>query len=562
MQVRPSDYDESRSKEDCVTDLWVKQVAQALSKKFKVSVRKGASWSADVKKKVLVYGREIYFLTHTEALGLLVHEVAHLSHTVHPEKPQDAMLSKCLQLDHEAVNCLEDKRVEHIMGKAFVGAKEAIGIMNYEAIKNLEITLHEISVLEKQNMSDVNDARQRLGLVNYDDAQDFALARANWKKLPKDQQEIRLMQYRRNAPCLLTQVLLEASRQYYGQKPIKDYWFPEIVKKATVVAKKLKEGKVAEMKSTQEIADFWRTEIMPLVKEYITQEENSTQEESKTGSGHNPTDNPKKEWGETKNDKIRDYIRKKVNKRTGQNLEKHTFGKGITYSELKVLLKDLVQQHGRRLKQVLRDNMFDRQAGNHLSGKLNSKKLYKHRTGNMRLFTRKKESEKKDFAFSVICDTSGSMGAKRMSVLRKSVVVLSEILNSCSVPIGIRGFSYNVTDIKLLEGKIDERAFVNSLGRSSGGTNVIQAYTKSVAELSASSKKNKVHICITDGQFTNEWVSHIQEMMKKNKGIRFYGIGIHADLENTYGRENFTMVQSIDELIPSVIRILRKNIIG
>lgn len=560
----------SEAQDAFVTELWVKQVSNALAKKFNVKVHKGKTWGADVEKGVLTYGPEIYLLTHNEALGLLTHEIAHLRETRAPKR--DTVLAKEKPvLWHEGVNTLEDRRIEYIMGKEFPGGKEALALLNRTMTNRIRDIQGQLSTAMGEALQEVNSLRAERNEPPIT-AEEMTRDWVNWDKLQasgtQDEvqraNDVRNLAYNHGMPSVLTQVLIEATLQYEGEQPTQDYWNKEMVQRATVIADKMKRGKIEQMKSTQEIADFWKKEIVPLVQEYFTTKQEQQQQGSSVSASddHGKKPDGKPEYSQRPmSERIRKQIGE-IQKARGEEKEE-TESDGFSYKMATVLLRDQIRLYGYKLQRVLKDNMFDRTGGKHLSGKLDTRKLYKHRMGNMRLFKRKVESDKKDFAFAIITDISSSMRHQMMyKVARDAMVVLNEVLAFCGVPTGVWAFNWNTYQAKGFNEPTDNKKFSHVFRGATGGTDIVEAYKHSVPSLMATERKNKIHICLTDGGVNRLDIEQVNEIRNKNPSITYYGIGIKEDLSELFPRDKWQRIESSDELMPAVMRILRKHIIG
>jgi uncharacterized protein with von Willebrand factor type A (vWA) domain len=555
--------------DDCITELWLKQVAQALSKKFNVKVHKGKQWSADIEKGILTYGPEILLLNHNQALGLLTHEIAHLRET---RAPKETPISKQFPaLYHEGVNSIEDRRIEYIMGKEFPGAKEAIGLLNTYATDKVRNRQREITEQMLGAYDTLNEARIARGAspLPMGEVTRLMLTQNEVQTDTSEEAQVTLNEVTRcmpsRVPSVLTQVLIEACLQYEGHRPLEDNWNPDLVQQATKIADKMRSANVEQMKSTQEVADFWEKDIVPMVQQYFTRSQDTqqsySQESASDEHGAKKTGTPEYRRGS-----MTERIRKEIDsmkEAEGQGAELSNDQDGFNYRVRTVELRDMIRANGYKLQRVLRDNMYDRKGGKHLSGILNTRKLYKHRMGNMRLFQRKIESDKKDFSFAIQCDTSGSMSGMNMyKTARDSMVLLNEVLAFCKIPTSVYAFSYTVRKAKGINQPTDPRTFSRVFSRAGGGTDMVGAYSKSVPELQELGRKNKIHICITDGAINRLEIDEIKHMMQKHKDITFYGIGIKVGLEELFKSTQCFKIDDIEELMPTLMGILKRHIIG
>jgi hypothetical protein len=479
-------------------------------------------------------------------------------------------------LHHEGINAIEDRRIEHLMGKTFPGAKEALGQLNDTLNTRVKDTQAKINAHMQDMYKKANDMRTNASLQPYSDIGQFTkdfLQRdiLERSQVPEEKTagsilgqltyESRFGFKAVDMPSILTQVMIEASLQYEGQKPTENMWNPELLKTATAIADKMRTAKVREMPSTQDVADFWQKEIVPMVQSLFTRAEEQQQQQSGVSASD---DNGVKEDGKpsyakaSMTQKMKDMVdmMRGVDKESGNN------DSGFNYELKCTELRDVIRLYGYKLKRILRDNMYDRVGGRHLSGTLNTRKLYKHRIGNMRLFQRKTESDKKDFSFSIACDASGSMGVQGFKVARDAMVLLNEVLSYCNIPTSVYAFNWRIKQAKGLMEQTNPRQFSKVFERHGGGTDMIGVYKASVPELTNLGRKNKIHICITDGEIHRDEREEIQELMRKHNGIKYYGIGIKVDLEDLFPSGQRFTVQSVDDVPTTLMGIVQKHIIG
>jgi hypothetical protein len=214
-----------------------------------------------------------------------------------------------------------------------------------------------------------------------------------------------------------------------------------------------------------------------------------------------------------------------------------------------------------KLKRILKDKRFDRYSGRFLSGQLNGRKLYKHRMGDMRLFKRKVLDDKRDFSFMLNVDISSSMrSGGRMEQAQKATVLLLEVLTECDVPVGLVTFGQHVHVVKEPNAQLNHQTLAERLTRLEGNTRLVEGATQSAQLLRAQGLSNKVHITITDGNVYGSDMRELKELQTKFKDIKFYGIGVNAELGQAFPSDHTFNLQNTGELMPTLLGILKSHI--
>jgi hypothetical protein len=297
-------------KRDYVSAMWCKQIGQALAKKFKVSVRKGKNWSADVDKGVLTYGPEIHLLTHHQALGILCHEISHLRNTKHPEKRE--IQTKYPELSHQAVNMLEDHRIEHIIGNEFQGAKESIAMMRTHMNAKCETDMRKHGAELKRCFEQTQDTCLDQRVKPFKDLSEYQKSLMTRDTSTMTEDEATRTQIARSNDServpIATQILLAASLMHHG-KFADGFPDPEVNAKAREIADKMKSADIENMPSTQAIADFFESEVYPVMGDYFTVDEDRKAKRSKMQAGTEESEGKKAGYdAKSKSEEMRDRI--------------------------------------------------------------------------------------------------------------------------------------------------------------------------------------------------------------------------------------------------------------
>lgn len=548
-----------------VTALYVKQVTQALSKKFKVSVRKGRNWSADIEKGVLTYGPEIHYLTHTQALGLLCHEIGHLRYT---KRPKETELSKKFPvLHHDGVNMLEDKRIEKCMSVQFPGGREAIRSMRERLNAKCAVSLVEIGEKLKKDFDEAVDMCIKNGTKPFQTLAELQKYQA--EDVNRDDKKSCIahsvrMSY--HAP-ISTQILILASLLHEGTQ-VPDYPDKEVEARAKRVAEKMRKGRPEDMQSTQEIADFFESEVYPEISEYFTEKEERSANGNKYKAGTEQSDEEKNSCGgKTMSEEMRETISEMHEESTGEPLKFNDRGRNASaptdfnYDRTSALVQSEVGNAVRPLQRILKDKKYDRYGGRFLTGKLNSRKLYKHRMGDMRLFKRKVLDNKRDFAFAIAVDVSGSMNSRgRIQNAQKATVLLLELMTKAEVPVSLVTFGSGVTTVKGVDDELNEKKVEKHLGELESSTRLHDGIAQATKELMHSGRTNKVLITITDGQVWGHEKREIRELIAKRLQVHYYGIGVQIEVNDIFGENSSFNLKNVDELVPALLGILKKHI--
>jgi hypothetical protein len=127
------------------------KIADLLARQYKVIVREGEGWAANIKEKKVFYKKkDIYSLSEDHILGLLLHEIAHIHYTTDIAMPQINP-----ELIHSCLNMIEDISIEHIIGGDYPNAGEILESTKQEILDTLvkilpkmeNTSLHEKAML-------------------------------------------------------------------------------------------------------------------------------------------------------------------------------------------------------------------------------------------------------------------------------------------------------------------------------------------------------------------------------------------------------------------------------
>lgn len=209
-------------------------------------------------------------------------------------------------------------------------------------------------------------------------------------------------------------------------------------------------------------------------------------------------------------------------------------------------------------------------------GKLNTRKLWRHRIGDDKLFTRTTEGESINTCFYILGDESSSMGAKlgpapvdgsddvRISAheaCKRVSVAVGEVLNNVSIPVGIATFN---TVVREWHG-FDE-SWAGTLQRyapiPSNGTKTHLAVVWALKKLIDRPEARKVLVVVTDGDPGNSEVLNaaIAESEVLGIEVRFVLIGERYKAEYDKAGLYFGVANTEDALASAVFGALKRAI--
>ncbi len=234
-------------------------------------------------------------------------------------------------------------------------------------------------------------------------------------------------------------------------------------------------------------------------------------------------------------------------------------------------VKHLVAPTTAYLSRVLTDNKFDKFGGKFASGaKIDSRRLYKFRVGDTRLFQRRILRKTKDYAFSFLVDASGSMRGGPMREAVKAAILFSHTLGRLNIPFSIHSFNTRLKDYKQLgeefipfgrkTANMWEDIWDESGSSHAGGTwdaTAIRSHSNKMAKYSG----KKIMFVITDGDTNDGDYSLKNEVRKAEaRGIEMVGIGI-GGYAGEFVRDNYKDHAYVDDIekLPKVLAVKLKE---
>lgn len=557
-------YKEPKKEGIKVSPFWIRAIASALAKQNKVTIEKGSKWAMDMKNKKLVYTDTLNYLDKDSVLALLLHEIGHLKYSSYPWIDESTAIYKdAPEAMRNCLNAIEDTRIDHIVSQEYQNSFSLIDTLHWQSagqsiktLKEYNQKMQDFPKLEAKYKQDyvINAQKVKAGVISQQ-------AFDEWEDQAKPENKLDIKKLNPVAEIMFLFLTM-----YYGFESHlpKNYYNPKLVEKAKLVLEAQKKYVPEWFDNTREVQQYYEDVIYPIIKEEVPRNKDGSEKQppmssrealAKAQGGAGQEDFKRAQAllkdieGKIEEEMIRSGAKPSHDQPTRDQVDYNQY-----YEEI----KSMVNTSASKFMRVLKDNKFDRYVGSFRTGQLNSKRLFKYKANNFKMFQRKQERQNKDYAFSVLLDCSGSMEGSRIQESMKGVVLMSEVLNKSKVPFEVCFFS---------EGYKYGKSFNNHFSRVKmgteatqvygGGTSIAEPFKKSVASLDARREKHKIMITLTDGNVDGSDSEYIRKHVHKST-VMHYGIGIGVDLKDMF--PNSINIEDVNTLVGEFGKILKKHI--
>ena len=561
-------------------------------------------WESDVEKKIIAYPTKgklaIQDQQDYEVIGFLLHEISHYNFTT--INPAELKIDNPILNYAQTLNAFEDIRIERkIMGK-YPGT--------YDSLKRSNVIAQK-SYNEEEVLNKIPD--YAILLNNF--------IRAEWGLEPILNDKIK----KAWEDPKLQEAVAEAVKAKTTQEMVNDHIYEKIwsVIKTLIEEQEQSDsdnnGEGEGESNEQEPQNEEDQSIQSLMdkcvddnkKEELEQEMDEEQKQEqedkvpvKTKSADSKASSQEEqEEQENSEPEIKDSdfdLAKKT--RANQLKEEEETGEEdmsnyipfLSYEELYDRIEEYLLYFRKKLNSILVDNRLRRSGGSFRSGKLNNKKLYKWKCNDTKLFSKNILRMHKDYNVSLVIDESGSMKGGRSVFAAQTAVLLSEVLDYCSIPFSIVGFNTQVREYKKLnepytwtkkrnlENVIPESSGDNIYGTSDGvainiaasqldncvGENIIFVLTDGDSAPSGHSIPDEHRKRLKNKYHQNNDFNIISEVTKASKNALVIGVAITSD-GDYYTRDciirnypnNIVIEESdLDQLPIRILQLLQRHI--
>ncbi len=256
------------------------------------------------------------------------------------------------------------------------------------------------------------------------------------------------------------------------------------------------------------------------------------------------------------------------------------FNHKLDYREFEREIKPLIFTLTTTIKSVLVDNKRAREVPNKRRGRLDYNRLYKAECYNNRIFTKSELLSKKDYAFCLLVDESGSMQGSKIHEAVKSALLTERALSGNNLPFMFAGYTDHLYVYKHFDADVDNRNIlctgravchqettIGNPGDNSDGW----AVWNSAQLLNERKERTKIMIVFTDGipashgrycghnKFSDGGFKKIVTEVG-NTGIYVIGIGIINQYVKNYYEHYVEIRKDVTELPKKIGEILRRII--
>lgn len=527
---------------------YVQQMANALAAQHRITVKVGNEWKVDLENKTLTYNPSSLMMgTKSELLATLMHEIGKLRYCEHISKITDKYLAFYEQPVRELFSIFEDVRADYLMLKAYESASEiyesAIPFID-KKIDTYRVFARTFSELLPNNLQKLYD--------NFESQKDIQQKEALLLKYfrSKDetfiQQKIDDIRTRSQTKGNIYDYCGEILQIMYDTENHATHKYENIEKKVEETEDYIEPAK--KQNSSQENMNFLSKEIFPKIESLL---KSFSVEEEEFGEFPSMSDEAKYHLKQMMSEQLQRMLgggRKNSGVNTDEEGNSKVRNSGPSgnnippewangdYGALKESVSSDINALVNKLTFLRREEMSVKYQADQKRGKINSRKLYKHATGNNRIFKAKLPNLNtvQSFAFSLLIDVSGSMMGSRIIHTARATTILSEVFKKLDVPFELVAFGDGPKTLKSFSqsmGKDIEGKIGGMIKHLDGGTNMDRGLER--LHIEQRPEHNRVVVVLSDGGVGGMGV--IKELDDKyfkpmaDKNILSVGFGIECE---------------------------------
>lgn len=251
-----------------------------------------------------------------------------------------------------------------------------------------------------------------------------------------------------------------------------------------------------------------------------------------------------------------------------------------SYEELYLTVRPYINTFAKKLQSILKDNNYTRYGGNFYNGKLDTKKLYRWKCNNTRIFNKKIIRSNKAYAVTLLIDNSGSMNGYQVYNATLSAVLTAEVLFRANIPFEITYFNSEEKILKSFDEPFTwkvKRKMETIIPECGGTTSDAYMINRAVYRLSKR-QEERILLVMSDGEPAPTSDAIFPEDQRRLKGktshnefdlavevgkgkqfANIIGIGILTDYVNQYYPKHI-VVRKIEQLPKLLLNTIKKNI--
>jgi hypothetical protein len=184
-----------------------------------------------------------------------------------------------------------------------------------------------------------------------------------------------------------------------------------------------------------------------------------------------------------------------------------------------------------KLRNVMRDNKFDRKVSARKQGTLDGNMLYKVPTRDRKVFSQKVAHQNKDYNIAMIIDQSGSMtNNENYEKAAHMAASLAKAFEQSGIAYSCYGYNHRTIPYKRYGDNITPDALYGMLSWASGDNNEYPVVVDAYMSFQKKDKRHNYVILLSDGHWASEQKESVEKWLKKHKNqATFIGIGIGND---------------------------------
>lgn len=213
-----------------------------------------------------------------------------------------------------------------------------------------------------------------------------------------------------------------------------------------------------------------------------------------------------------------------------------------------------------QLRNVMRDNKFDRKLSGRRRGILDGNMLYKVPTEDFKVFQKKESRKNKDYHFTLLVDQSGSMDGTRARQASHLAVSLLKAFEACDVQYSVYGYSNCTAPYKRFHQKIDPDVLYSLLHNGHGNNNEYPAVADAYKSFPERNRQKNFVLLLSDGGIHVSQQEKLRAFVRENASTAtLVGIGI-GDAEPMPFCDIQILKETVAKAKPELLKVIRQSI--
>lgn len=215
-----------------------------------------------------------------------------------------------------------------------------------------------------------------------------------------------------------------------------------------------------------------------------------------------------------------------------------------------------------QLRNILRDNAYDRMLSGRKRGTLDGNMLYKVPANDFKVFRKKEARKNKNYHFSLIVDQSGSMRGKNIREASHMAVSLQKAFAASDVDYSVYGHSSENACYQRFGVQRDPDALYNILDDAGGSNNEYAVVVDAYKSFPTSDPNHNFVFLLSDGGMHPNTFRYLCEFLDEHRHVAtFIYVGIGGDAEELSCADVEIMGGDVAEAKKDILKEIRKRVI-